>query len=69
MIDKSRIIWKGIGMLLAYGVIMTAVIYFLNGCSFNRWKVVTWAMFMAFGIWQCYLWFQSKSEELNDKEI
>ncbi len=56
-------------MLLAYGVIMTAVIYFLNGCSFNRWKVVTWAMFMAFGIWQCYRWFQSKSEELNDKEI
>ena len=69
MIDKSRIIWKGIGMLLAYGVIMTAVIYFLNGCSFNRWKVVTWAMFMACGIWQCYRWFQSKSEELNDKEI
>lgn len=68
MIDKSRIIWKGIGMLLAYGVIMTAVIYFLNGCSFNRWKVVTWAMFMAFGIWQCYRWFQSKTEELNNKE-
>ena len=68
MIDKSRIIWKGIGMLLAYGVIMTAVIYFLNGCSFNRWKVVTWAMLMAFGIWQCYRWFQSKTEELNNKE-
>ena len=69
MSDKGRIIWKGIGMLLAYGAIMAAVIYFLNGCIFDKWKTVTWAMFMAFGIWQCYLWFQSKSEELNDKEI
>lgn len=68
MIDKSRIIWKGIGMLLAYGVIMAAPIYFLNDCTFDKWNVVTWVMFMAFGIWQSYRWFQSKTEELNNKE-
>lgn len=68
MSDKGRIIWKGIGMLLAYGAITAAVIYFLNGCTFDKWKAVTWAMFMAFGIWQSYRWFQRKVEELNDKE-
>ena len=67
MSDKGRIIWKGIGMLLAYGAIMAAVIYFLNGCIFDKWKTVTWAMFMAFGIWQSYRWFQRKVKELNDK--
>ena len=35
---------------------------------FDKWKAVTWSMFMVFGIWQSYRWYQSKSEELNDKE-
>lgn len=68
MSDKGRIIWKSIGMLLAYGVVMAAIIYFLNGCSFDKWKAVTWVMFMAFGIWQCYRWLQSKVEELNKED-
>lgn len=55
-------------MLLAYGVIMAAPIYFLNDCTFDKWNAVTWVMFMAFGIWQSYRWFQSKTEELNNKE-
>ena len=68
MSNRNKIVWKAIVMLMAYGAIMAAVIYFLNDCSFDKWKVLTWSMFMAFGLWQCYRWYQSKTEELNDKE-
>lgn len=55
-------------MLMLYAVIMAAVVYILNDCRLDKWKIVTWSMFMIFGIWQCYRWFQSKIEELNDKD-
>jgi len=55
-------------MLMAYGAIMAAVLYILNGCMFDKWKVVTWSIFMLFGVFQSYRWYQNKIEELNDKE-
>lgn len=55
-------------MLLTYAVIMAALLIYLNGWSIDKWKTITWAMFMAYGIRSCYLWFQKKLEELNDKE-
>lgn len=67
MSNKSKILWKAIGMLIAYGMMMAAVIYILNDWMFDKWKAVTWGIFMAFGVWQCYRWFQSKTEGLNDK--
>ena len=55
-------------MLMAYGAIMAAVLYILNGCMFDKWKAVTWSIFMLFGVFQSYRWYQNKTEELNDKE-
>lgn len=68
MSNKNRIVLKAIVMLMAYGAIMAAVLYILNGCKFDKWKAVTWSIFMLFGVLQSYRWYQNKSEELNDKE-
>ena len=54
-------------MLISYIVIMGAVIYFLNDCRYDKWKVITWAMFTVYGVCRCYSWFQREIEELNDK--
>ena len=68
MSNRNKIVLKATVMLMAYGAIMAAFLYILNDCMFDKWKAVTWSMFMVFGIWQSYRWYQSKSEELNDKE-
>ena len=68
MNNRNKIVLKAIVMLMAYGVIMAAVLYILNGCMFDKWKTVTWSIFMLFGGLQSYRWYQNKIEELNDKE-
>lgn len=68
MSDKNRLIFKSVMMLLAYAVIMAALFIYLNGWSIDKWKTITWAMFMAYGIRSCYLWFHKKLAELNDKD-
>ena len=68
MNNRNKIVLKAIVMLMAYGAIMAAVIYFLNDCLFDKWKAVTWSIFMLFGVFQSYRWYQNKTEELNDQE-
>ena len=67
MSNKSKIFWKAIVMLISYIVIMGGVIYFLNDCRYDKWKVITWAMFTVYGVCRCYSWFQREIEEQNDK--
>ena len=69
MSNNNKIFWTGAGMLISYAVIMAAVIYLLNDCKLDKWKVVTWTMFMVYGVWQTYRWFQSKKEDLNDEDL
>ncbi|MDE6077645.1 MAG: hypothetical protein K2G29_07925, partial [Muribaculaceae bacterium] len=66
--NKSKIFWKAIGMLITYIVIMGAVIYFLNDCRCDKWKVITWGMFTVYGVFRCFSWYQREIEELNDKK-
>lgn len=68
MSEKAILICKSIGMLFVYWVIMTASIYWLSGWTLDTGKTVTWTIFMVFGIIQCYRWFRSKINDLNDKE-
>lgn len=65
---KKRLIAESIAMLLAYGAATAAIIYYVNGWSVDKWNTITWAMFMALGIRQCYLWLQKKLEGQSDED-
>lgn len=65
---KNRLIAESIAMLLAYGAATAAIIYYVNGWSVDKWNTITWAMFMALGIRQCYLWLQKKLEGQSDED-